>query len=58
MYEYDANGRVKQMVQVLAAGKNYNTWRYSYLENGLKLKETCYDKQKQLIGTIEYTYSN
>jgi hypothetical protein len=58
MYEYDANGRVKQMVQVLAAGKNYNTWRYSYLENGLKLKETCYDKQKQLIGTIEYTYTN
>lgn len=58
MYEYDANGRVKQMVQVLAAGKNYNTWRYSYLENGLKQKETCYDKQKQLVGTIEYTYSN
>ncbi len=58
MYEYDANGRVKQMVQVLAAGKNYNTWRYSYLENGLKQKETCYDKQKQLVGIIEYTYSN
>jgi len=58
MYEYDANGRVKQMVQVLAAGKNYTTWRYSYLENGLKQKETCYDKQKQLIGFIEYTYTN
>lgn len=58
MYEYDAMGRVKQMIQVLAAGKNYTTWRYSYLENGLKQKETCYDKQKQLIGTIEYTYTN
>lgn len=58
IYEYDAMGRVKQMIQVLAAGKNYNTWRYTYLENGLKQKETCYDKQKQLIGTIEYSYTN
>lgn len=58
VYEYDTSGRLKQMIQVLAAGKNYTTWRYTYLENGLKQKETCYDKQKQLIGTIEYTYTN
>lgn len=58
IFEYDALSRIKQMIQVLAAGKNYTTWRYSYLENGLKQKETCYDKQKQLIGTIEYTYTN
>lgn len=57
MFEYDATGRIKQMIQVLAAGKNYNTWRYTYLENGLKQKETCYDKQKQLVGAIEYSYA-
>ena len=57
MFEYDATGRIKQMIQVLAAGKNYNTWRYTYLENGLKQKEICYDKQKQLVGAIEYSYA-
>jgi hypothetical protein len=58
VYEYDAAGRVKQMIQVLAGGSNYNTWKYAYNENGLKQKETCYDKQKQLVGVIEYIYNN
>lgn len=58
VYEYDEAGRVKQMIQVLAGGSNYNTWKYTYNENGLKQKEACYDKQKQLIGIIEYIYNN
>lgn len=58
VYEYDAAGRIKQMIQVLAGGSNYNTWKYTYNENGLKQKESCYDKQKQLIGVIEYIYNN
>ncbi len=58
VYEYDAAGRVKQMIQVLAGGSNYNTWKYTYSENGLKQKEACYDKQKQLVGVIEYIYNN
>lgn len=57
MYEYDATGKMKQMIQVLAGGSNYNTWKYSYNENGLKQKEVCYDKKKQMIGSIEYTYN-
>ena len=58
MYEYDANNRIKQMIQVLAGGSNYNTWRYRYNENGLKQTEVCYDKQKKLVGSIEYVYNN
>jgi hypothetical protein len=57
MYEYNDNGTLKQMIQVLAGGSNYNTWTYTYLSNGLKEKEYCYDKQKKFIGAIEYNYS-
>lgn len=57
MYEYDATGKMKQMIQVLAGGSNYNTWKYSYNENGFKQKEICFDKQKQMIGSIEYAYN-
>jgi hypothetical protein len=27
-----------------------------YAANGLKEKELCFDKQKQLVGRIEYAY--
>lgn len=55
--DYDAEGRVQKMIQVLSAGKSYNTWKYYYNTNGLKSKEECYDKQKQLVGTMEYSYN-
>jgi hypothetical protein len=56
MYEYNENGTLKQMIQVMAGGSNYNTWAYTYLSNGLKEKEFCYDKQKKLVGAVEYSY--
>lgn len=58
MYEYDANGNIKKMIQVIAGGTNYNTWYYTYNTNGLKEKEVCYDKKKQLLGSLEYLYNN
>jgi hypothetical protein len=57
IYEYNENGSIKQMIQVLAGGSNYNTWVYTYLTNGLKEKEFCYDKQKKLVGAVEYIYN-
>jgi hypothetical protein len=55
-YEYDANGRVNRMVQVAMSTANYLIWQYTYNEKGLKEKEVGFDKQKNLIGRIEYTY--
>ena len=57
IYEYNENGSIKQMIQVLAGGSNYNTWVYTYLTNGLKEKEFCYDKQKKLVGAVDYIYN-
>lgn len=55
-YEYDANGRVSQVIQVSMGSSSYFTWRYTYNEKGLKQKEVGYDKEKKMIGRIEYTY--
>jgi hypothetical protein len=57
IFEYDANGRVSQMMQTLQGTATYLLWQYTYNENGLKTKEVCYDKQRRLVGRIEYAYS-
>ena len=55
-YEYDANGRVSQMTQVSMSSSSYIIWKYTYNEKGLKIKEVGYDKEKKLVGRVEYTY--
>jgi hypothetical protein len=58
MYEYNNNGKLQKMIQVLAGGTNYNTWFYYYnATTGLKEKEECFDKKKQLLGSVEYLYN-
>jgi hypothetical protein len=56
LYEYDDKGRINKMTQVTNGGGNYLVWTYTYNEKGLKESEVCYNKQKQLIGKIEYGY--
>ena len=55
-YEYDANGRVSQMTQVSMSSASYIIWKYTYTDKGLKQKELGFDKDKKLIGRIEYSY--
>jgi hypothetical protein len=56
LYEYDVKGRISKMTQVTSGGSNYLVWTYTYNDKGLKESEVCYNKQKQLIGKIEYGY--
>jgi len=55
-FDYDENGRVSQMLQTLQGTSAYLLWKYTYNENGLKVKEVCYDKNKYMVGRIEYSY--
>lgn len=55
-YEFDTTGRVSQMIQVSMSSASYLIWKYTYNEKGLKIKETCFDKEKKPVGRIEYTY--
>jgi YD repeat-containing protein len=58
LYEYDDKGHIAQMTQVSMSSSSYTVWKYTYNEKGLKVKEEGFDKQKHLVGRIEYTYEN
>jgi YD repeat-containing protein len=54
--DYDASGRITEMRQTQATSANYLIWRYVYNDKGMKEKEYVFNKQKELLGKIEYSY--
>lgn len=56
VFEYDEANRLSSMLSVQAGSSNYFIWRYRYNEKGLKERENCFDKQKQLVGYVTYRY--
>ena len=56
VFEYNNAGLVTQMTVSEEGIANYLVWKYSY-ENGLRVKEKCYSKQRRLMGSIEYEYN-
>lgn len=55
-FDYDAKGRISQMTQTQSGSANYLVWKYTYNENGMKDKEVVFNKQKEMLGRIEYKY--
>lgn len=57
MFEYSDAGQVIQKITVPSnKASEYLIWRYQYDNKGLKVKEACFTKDKQLTGKIEYNY--
>jgi hypothetical protein len=56
IFEYDADGQLEQMISVEeGVSDDYYTWKYVY-NNGLKIIEKCFAKNKTLLGYVEYEY--
>ena len=55
MFEYDGD-KLSSMLVVPEGSGDYQKWIYAYNEKGLKVKETCFNKKKELQGRIEYQY--
>ena len=55
IFEYNNAGSVTQMTTTEEGGSYYFIWKYTY-DNGLRIKEKCFSKEKRLMGTIEYEY--
>ena len=55
VFEYTSD-RISSMLFVPTGTTDYQRWIYSYDSNGLKSGETCYDKRKQVMVKINYTY--
>lgn len=56
IFEYDSRGHIAQMTQTQSGTANYLVWKYIYNENNLKEKEIVFNKQKEMLGRIEYKY--
>jgi YD repeat-containing protein len=54
--DYDNSGRLTEMRQTQAASANYLIWKYTYNDRGMKEKEFVFNKKKELLGRIEYSY--
>ncbi len=56
VFEYNSVGQVTQMVAVEEGVSNdYYTWKYTY-NDGLRIIEKCFSKEKILLGYFEYEY--
>jgi len=56
VFEYNSDGQVTQMVSVEEGVSNdYYTWKYTY-NDGLRIIEKCFSKEKILLGYFEYEY--
>ncbi len=56
IFEYDANKRLSSMLFVTEGTGDYQKWIYEYDDRGLKSRESCYNKKRELLGRIEYQY--
>lgn len=56
MFEYDAKDHISQMTQTQKGSANYLVWKYLYNDDGMKQKEVVFNKQKEMLGRIEYNY--
>jgi hypothetical protein len=56
MFEYNEQGQLYTMLTPMQNMGDYQKWYYSYDAKGLKQKDECFSKSKQLIGKIEYQY--
>ncbi|MEO6547013.1 MAG: hypothetical protein ABIN94_03410 [Ferruginibacter sp.] len=57
IFEYNGAGQLTQMVSVEEGPKSdYYTWKYVY-NDGLRIIEKCFSKEKTLLGYFEYEYN-
>ncbi len=58
MFEYDEEDRVIQKIATLSTRtSDYIIWRYAYNDKGLRTREALFNKQKELTGRIDYSYT-
>lgn len=55
IFEYNNAGQITKMTTTEEGSSYYYIWQYTY-NNGLRVKEKCYSKERKLLGTINYEY--
>lgn len=57
IFDYNTDGTIASMLMVPEQGSNeYQKWVYQYNDRGLETKESCFNKRRELMGSIDYAY--
>jgi hypothetical protein len=56
LFEYNEQGMISQLTQVPQGSSDYVVWQYVYDDRGLKIKDVLFNKHRELMGTVTYTY--
>ncbi len=57
MFEYSVRNNLIQRTTIPQNSSEYLVWRYRFDSNGLKTREEIFNKQKELTGKVEYSYT-
>jgi len=55
IFEYNSSNQISQMTATEEGGNDYYVWKYTY-DNGLRIREKCFTKERKLMGSVEYEY--
>jgi hypothetical protein len=55
IFEYNSANQVSQMTATEEGGNDYFVWKYTY-DNGMRIREKCFTKERKLMGSVEYEY--
>ena len=57
VFEYNTSGQLLQMITTEEGpNSDYFIWKYFYGDDGLRIIEKCYSKERDLLGSFEYEY--
>jgi YD repeat-containing protein len=57
IFEYAPDGKPVSMLMLPEQNSSeYQKWVYEYNDKGLKIKESCFNKRRELMGMVEYSY--
>jgi YD repeat-containing protein len=56
IFEYEDRRLSSSLIVPEEGNSFYQKWYYVYDDKGLKAKDFCYNKEKELLGSIEYQY--
>jgi YD repeat-containing protein len=57
IFTYEEDGKMSSLLAVQEGAASYQKWIYNYNEKGLRIRESCYSKERELLGHIEYQYT-
>lgn len=56
-FEYTEDGKMTSLLAVQEGAASYQKWIYNYNDKGLRTRESCYSKERELLGHVDYQYT-